>query len=612
MKLSLPSLDQIGAALLRIYKRFPFVIFVSVIGTVSAVWLAGLSYAEQDSHPGVLALAFCSGLGISFLFGVATFLEQKSWNAVAKYGIQFTGLVLIALYWILLGDQLMEGPHEVWYRFFLFVLASHLFVAFAPFLTSGNVDQFWEYNKALFLRILLSVLYSGVLFVGLSVALLALDNLLDLDVDGETYFQLFLFLGGIFNTWFFLTGVPEKEALKEAETTFPTGLRVFVQYVLIPLVTVYIVILYLYLGKIILQWELPNGWVSNLVLTFTIAGILSLLLLYPIRNSNDYKWIQIYSKGYYLALIPLIGLLMFSIWVRISEYGVTINRYFVATLGVWLTGIVIYFIVSKTKSIKVIPISLCLIAVAVSFGPLGAFAVSERSQLGRFEEILNEYDYLDENGKAQESDIKIPFEYLKELSSISYYIVEAHSEEAFLTFFDEEKRNFSVKTGDSIFDIQVTSSNILEAFGIDYSESWIQGDSNTLGDYFSFEIGKEEQYDISGYDTILISAYMGSNPSDKKGSYEIFYHQKVDSIQVKNLVLGTTINFGIEPKLHSLINENQLDKRMRNDITPNRMEVINENEMVKGKVLIEKVSGYKSDSLRVKHLRVHILISEKQ
>ncbi len=612
MKLSLPSLDQIGAALLRIYKRFPFVLFVSVIGSASAIWLAELSYTEQDNHPRILALAFCSGLGISFLFGLATFLEQKNWNAVAKYGIQFTGLILLVLYWILLGDTMMEGPSEVWYRFFLFALASHLFVAFAPFLNSGDVDQFWEYNKTLFLRILLSVLYSGVLFVGLSVALLALDNLLDLDVDGETYFQLFLFLGGIFNTWFFLTGVPEKGIIQEKETAFPTGLRVFVQYVLIPLVTVYIIILYLYLGKIILQWELPNGWVSNLVLTFSIAGILSLLLLYPIRTSKEYNWIRIYSKGYYLALIPLIGLLMFSIWVRISEYGVTINRYFVATLGVWLTGIVIYFIISKTKSIKVIPVSLCLIALGVSFGPLGAFAVSERSQLGRFEEILVEYGYLNEYGKAQKSDTKIPFKYLKELSSISYYIVEAHSEEVFLHFFDEGEKDFSVKTWDSVFDIQVTSSNILEAFGIDYSESWIEGDSNTLGDYFSFEIGKEEEYDISGYDTILISAYMGSNQSDKKGSYEISYQQEVDSIQVKNLILGTTINFGIESKINSLINENQLDKRMRNDITPNRMEVITENEMVKGKVLIEKVSGYKSDSLWVKHLRAHILISEKQ
>ncbi|MBO6523314.1 MAG: DUF4153 domain-containing protein [Balneolaceae bacterium] len=497
MKLSLPSLDQVGADLFRIYKRFPVVIFVSVIGSVSAIWLAELSYAEQDNHPGILALAFCSGLGISFLFGLATFLEQKNWSAIAKYGIQFSGLLLMALYWILLGDKMMEGPSEVWYRFFLFALASHLFVAFAPFLNSGNVDQFWEYNKTLFLRILLSALYSGVLFVGLSVALLALDNLLDLDVDGETYFQLFLFLGGIFNTWFFLTGVPEKDAIQEKETTYPKGLRVFVQYVLIPLVTVYIVILYLYLGKIILQWELPNGWVSNLVLTFSIAGILSLLLLYPIRNSKEYEWIHIYSKGYYLALIPLIGLLMFSIWVRISEYGATINRYFVATLGVWLTGIVIYFIISKTKSIKVIPVSLCLIALGVSFGPMGAFTVSERSQLGRFEEMLSRNNLLNQEFRFQKSETEVSFEDRKELSSIVSYITESHGASLFESYFEDFSD--SVDNPQEVFDLM----------GLTYVVRWANIDHEMNTYYFSSK--NTWAGDISGFDVYLNNIIL--NPS---------------------------------------------------------------------------------------------------
>ncbi len=501
MKLSLPSFDQIGAALLRIYKRFPFVIFISVIGTVSAIWLAELSYTEQDEHPRILAMAFCSGLGISFLFGVATFLEQKNWSAVAKYGVQFTGLVLIAIYWMVLGDQMIEGPHEVWYQFFLFALVSHLFVAFAPFLSSDKLDQFWEYNKSLFLRILLSVLYSGVLFVGLSVALLALDNLLDLDIDGETYFQLFLFLGGIFNTWFFLTGVPEEDSIQQKETTFPTGLRVFVQYVLIPLVTVYIVILYLYLGKIILQWELPNGWVSNLVLTFSIAGILSLLLLYPIRNSNDYKWIQIYSKGYYLALIPLIGLLMLSIWVRISEYGVTVNRYFVATLGVWLTGIVIYFIVSKAKSIKVIPVSLCLIAIGVSFGPVGAFAVSERSQLGRFEEILDRNNMLDSQLKVQKATSDVSFEDRKELSSVISYMTETHGMDYFNGYFESFPDSIS------------NAKDIFVLMELTYVSRWanIDIEKNT----FQFSSNRTWAGDVSGFDYYLRNVFLNASVNEK-------------------------------------------------------------------------------------------------
>ena len=159
------------------------------------------------------------------------------------------------------------------------------------------MEAFWEFNKTLFLRILISALYTAVLYIGLVVAMAAIDQLLEIDIDDDRYLQLFIFQVGIFNTWFFLSGIPKFNNTSELEIEYPKPLKVFVQYVLIPLVTVYIAILYVYTGKIIIQWELPNGWVSYLVLSFSIAGILSLLLLFPIRNQKENTWIRIYSKG---------------------------------------------------------------------------------------------------------------------------------------------------------------------------------------------------------------------------------------------------------------------------------------------------------------------------
>ncbi|MFV1885328.1 MAG: DUF4153 domain-containing protein [Balneola sp.] len=622
MKLSLPSLDQIGAALLRMYKRFPFVIVVSVVGTVAALWLADLPYSEQDSHPEVFAIAFVSGLGISFLFGLATFLEQKSWAKSAKYGIQIVGLALLIIYWLALGDKLMDGPYEIWYRFFLFTIASHLFVAFAPFIGSENVDQFWEYNKSLFLRILLSVLYSGVLFIGLSVALLALDNLLNLDIDGESYFQLFLFLGGIFNTWFFLTGVPEKDEIREGSILFPKGLKVFVQYVLIPLVTAYIVILYLYLGKIMLQWELPNGWVSNLVLTFSIAGILSLLLLYPIRDSKDYNWIRVYSKGYYLALIPLIGLLMVSIWVRISEYGVTINRYFVATLGVWLTGIVVYFILSKAKSIKVIPISLCLIAIGVSFGPLGAFAVSERSQLGRFEEILEKYSMLDEHNKIiqKKEEEEVPFEDRKELSSLADYVVENHDANTFGKYFDIPiigilEDSIADKETEANISFENDSEKIITALGIEYVEYWESSEKVT--NYFRLASTREFLEDIKDFDY---------------ASNEISFSKEQNTKLIKSGDTSLSIDFNFEEVLFVLTlsqNKESIEIPMFDFVEtlyekyPNwsaqdsyipisDMKLEAENNDVKVLLILTYISGQNVEGLKTEKLSAIFYIKEKQ
>lgn len=603
MKLSFPSLDQIGAALLSIFKRFPFVILVSVVGTIAAIWLAELSYAEQDSYPEILALTICCGLGISFLFALSTFIEQKKWSSTATYFIRLAGLALIMVYWIVLDDQLKDGPYEVWYQFFLFALASHLFVAVAPFVSKGNVDQFWEYNKTLFLRILLSVLYSGVLFIGLSVALLALDNLLDLDIDGETYFQLFLFLGGIFNTWFFLTGVPEKEAILEKSAVFPTGLRVFVQYVLIPLVTVYIVILYLYLGKIILEWELPNGWVSNLVLTFSIAGILSLLLLYPIRDSKDYNWIRLYSRGYYLALIPLIGLLMLSIWIRISEYGVTINRYFVATLGVWLTGIVIYFILSKSRSIKVIPISLCLIVIGISFGPLGAFAVSERSQLGRFEDILIKNNLLDEQDKFIEASSEISFDDRKELSSVAYFIMENHGPENFGKYFGDR---FT-----SEIDTINSANKLFALMGIEYVNRW-ESETST-NNYFVFSSEAVWAADVTEYNIHLHGVSLNNTYDSLKtvegGNTEwVISLKNASELKLEAPNLKKTIQINLESIVSELRRKN-FNENNRYSIPISEMKYDFENQELKISMYINSISGTDRNNVSLNNISADFFIN---
>lgn len=615
MKFSLPSITQIIENVYKITLRFPFVLTTAFLATVGAVLFIEISFGSSYEPNDPFKLWLVGGLGISLLYGLTVFTEQRNWNNLAKTGIQAGGFLLLVVYYFVLGDDIEHHPHQVWYQFTLFGLAAHLFAAFAPFLNPGKTDQFWEYNKALFLRFLLSALYSGVLFVGLSVAVLSFSELLEFEVDGARYGQLFVILGGVFNTGFFLAGVPEKESLANSELNFPIGLRRFSQYVLIPLVTVYIVILYLYVGKIILQWELPNGWVSNLVLTFSIAGILSLLLLYPIRESEESTWVKVYSKYYYLALIPLIGLLIFSIWVRISEYGVTINRYFVATLGVWLTGIVVYYIFSKPKNIKVIPISLCVIALGVSFGPLGASAVSERSQLGRFEEILHEFGYLDKEGKAQKSETEIPFEERKELSSIAEYVVENHGLESFSIYWkdgieealdspiiDELRKNGLGYVRDS--------DKIILAFGVKLPRSW-EEENNTIGDYYNFEISKDDAYEVSGFDEILISGYMGSNTIDIKGDYDIIYHQDSDIVQVQNRLTRDSITFSVAEKIDSLIMQNQGENRIRKDFLSSEMFVFSENDVIKGKLYIEQVSGYKSDTLWVKHLRTNILIKEK-
>ena len=48
-----------------------------------------------------------------------------------------------------------------------------------------------------------------------------------------------------------------------------------------------ILILIAYEIKIIIEWQWPTGWVSELILWYSVVGILSLLLLHPRQRLLD-------------------------------------------------------------------------------------------------------------------------------------------------------------------------------------------------------------------------------------------------------------------------------------------------------------------------------------
>ncbi|TAL62636.1 MAG: DUF4153 domain-containing protein, partial [Bacteroidetes bacterium] len=233
-----------------------------------------------------------------------------------------------------------------------------------------------------------------------------------------------------------LAGVPQNLDELETTTDYPKGLKIFTQFVLLPLVTIYLIILYAYGIKIIIQWELPKGWVSWLVNAFSVFGILSLLLIWPIRNEEGNKWISNFARWFYRALFPLIILLGVAIGKRVMQYGITENRYFVLVVALWLVGIATYFLLSKTKNIKTIPVSLCIIAFLSSFGPWGAFSISEISQVNRLEKLLTEEKIL-VDGKIKKAVDTIPDKSGRQIVSIVRYLDDHHGFDAIKPWFAE-------------------------------------------------------------------------------------------------------------------------------------------------------------------------------
>ncbi len=381
--------DTASATLLR----FPFVLLSAVVATAAAIYATTVDraingvYAEPNFL--IIKAGLLAGLGISLLLSLALMAERRI-IAIKSWQAQLIGVLILSVYFFALPSS--SGYFSMYWviQLTMVALASHLLVSFAPFLGKMNLNGFWHYNEHFFIIILTTLLYSYVLYGGLVLAMVSLKFLFKIDIAWQNFWCLFWLLQGVFNTWFFLSKIPADIGDFNTQDSYPKGLKVFSQYVLLPLVIIYLFILYAYGFKIIATWSLPVGWVSYMVLGFSVAGMLSFLLLYPFKNSSENGWIQQFNRWFYVIIVPLVGLLFVAVGYRIRAYGVTENRYFVVLLAIWLLGIALYFIFFKRDNISVIPISLCVVALLSSFGFWGASSVSAASQKNRLIRLFSD------------------------------------------------------------------------------------------------------------------------------------------------------------------------------------------------------------------------------
>lgn len=400
--MKLPSLSFLAEAFAKACIRFPSTMLCAFVGTGTV-----MTAIQQDGGNNYIRLWLMAQLGLALCTGLTAFAEARGWDRLRSWGLQAAGLAVLGGYYAVfdLDAPAFESVHLP--RYLAFVVIAHLLVAAAPYLNRAAVADFWEYNKQLFANFIVGAVYAHILYGGLALALLAVNELFNLNIDGKMYAHLFVLLAGVFQTSFFLYHFPKQFAFDEAARSYNVVFKNLCQYILIPIVGLYFLILYAYSVKILVTWNLPHGWVASLVLGFSVAGIFTYLINYLLPEYSDNKLVHAYRKWFWWVLLPMVGLLFVAIGRRISDYGITPERYFVAHAGVWLLAMCGYFLWSKTDNIKFIPISLALFALVAAVGPFNAFSVSERNQTAILQGLLEKNNRF-EGGMLKKGGDAVP------------------------------------------------------------------------------------------------------------------------------------------------------------------------------------------------------------
>jgi len=537
MKLTKISFELIGEKLQTAVKRFPL--------TVAAVLtLAGFIFVQIHSRENNYVdqrVWYFLPLGILASLAFYLFAENRI-RCILKNILNAVIVGLLALYAFTLQKPVVEA--EI-IRSVMLGVSFTLAIFFAPYITGKNQLKFWDYLQETFFQLVMAFFFGAVFMAGLSLALVSLDQLFGVNIPDRYYGYLATTCFAVFSPLYFLSSVSKENPTEEmAEISFPHFLKILGLYILLPILGVYLVILYGYLIKIIASWQLPNGWVSWLVSVLGIAGYLTMFILYPISTlppnplkgglketdesqhsemsdiSSPFRGLGgFFTRFFPLLLLPLLILMFVGIMRRFSDYGITINRLLVLILNLWLFGISIYLFIVKNRHIKWIFISFAMVAFLSAVGPWSVMKVTKSSMTSELKTLLAETRW-NSSEKMDTSNLKLltlKREKQERLRDIINYLSNKYGKDLIRPFYEKKLGN------------KATEYDFINALGV--SEDFKQDE------YFSnYHQSANIALDIKDYHQLIKLSRISS-----KDEYEINDTLSA-SIVDENLIISNKIN----------------------------------------------------------------------
>lgn len=560
-------------------KRFPLAILFSA--SSAAVLIVISETAPKNDTLARIAMILALGIPVSLC--IKLFFEKKDDKNTYRLILSYIGGVLfLILYYFLFLKATEMVPIT---RYAAVSLALYLWFLFIPHLLKK--EEFEMYVITVFTVFFVTIIYSAVLYAGLSAILFTIDKLLGIKILGKVYYYTWLFVVFIFAVSYFLSGIPLKNQAITVKS-YPKLLRILLLYIVMPLLTAYTIILYIYSGKIIATAHWPIGIVSHLVLWYSVIVTIVLFFITPIRNINP--WQNKFLKFAPRIILPLLIMMFVSIGIRVNAYGVTERRYFVVILGVWVFFIMLYLSFTKKYRNIIIPLSLSIVALISVFGPLSSYSVSKMSQNSRFEKFLIKNNML-KDGKLQSSP-DIPKGDKAEISSI-------------LDYFN---RNHSLK------DVKYLPENFkLEDMNKVLGFSFVTPNYGAPEGYFTFIVKQPENaVDIRGYDYLFDTRTInsGTNASNSPLTASYNYETSVIKVSYKGIEV---YNKDLNSFIKNLIEKHGMYSP-KNPLSSNEMTLVEENEKVKVKFIFLNISGNTNPStqgIEAKEVEFYMLVKIK-
>lgn len=383
---------------------------------------------------------------------------------------------------------------EAWPKSFEFAILDTLMpAAYLLTLPARKDDHFAER----FYRLLRSAFIA----LGIATILFILLSLINLTLDTLFKFKAASSLWGYFSSICYIVLAPMLFISTESQEEQPKVIRlveVIVNYVFTPVLLVYNLILYVYLVTILVNWDLPKGSVSTMVMVFTIVAI-AIRLVRPLLAKQPLKW---YFRWFALFALPLVALFWVAVGYRIGQYGITVDRCILFVSGALMTLYLvgsIFFSTSRFNYAFTAILVLCGVVLAVG-GPLSARQIALHSQTAIVREKAQALGILTPEGMLDTTKelffrTEADSSYRKE-HRIAYQAMKYIENDLADTV--EVRASLGMTSADYLDRLSVATSNYATAWWIE-SDGYSDDVEEPIAYSFSLSCNKEETLDISGY-----------------------------------------------------------------------------------------------------------------
>ena len=485
-------LPDVGAAV----RRFPLAAAIAVIYT--ALNLFDINEVLEVDKKTWSRISMDLNASFLWAFSVELFTERRNWTRGLRLVIGLSSLAVIA--------ALFAMPIAVSFHPQIFLAGLAVLVGLAPYLVaeSNQNASFWQFSHNLWLGAGIALLGAGLFSSGLSAIVETLQLLFEIKFPKDTHQHIWIVGMGLIAplNWLSLTSVNFTEQVPEGDQKEFTSqaVAVIVKYILVPLLLVYTTILYAYAAKIALDGVLPKGRIGPMVLGYGLIGTLTVLFAWPTRKSGGPLVALFWRHWFWLTLGP-VALLFLAAYKRITQYGVTEDRYLVVLAGVWLCAMAIWFAARRgARDIRIIPLSLCVLLLIASFGPWGAVGWSVRDQIAELAQLLETAGRM-KDGQIipEENKSNLPDDKARSVRSILQYLRRHERLEEIETWFANIPDSPFSKAANNDKRIR----KVERLVGV---PKYLKPSGNS--DIFYFTVRNPKSMRLSGFDAIIAPIYI--------------------------------------------------------------------------------------------------------